>query len=392
MNTNWKKCCLCQKVTNELLQCPTKSKRVDIGVGQGYYSTLSANIIQLNELHDLPMLIDLQRLDEGSGIESTLRENKAVWHKSCYSKFNATQVRRAEKRKSTLEDSELKEGPAKKYTRQSTCSEMEELTCVFFAKSASASEWLREVTTLHLDSRVRKCALDLQDERVLAKLSSKDMVAQEAKYHPKCLVALYNRAAALQAAKDLDQHDDRGNKVSHGIALAELLAYLDETRMHEDVAPVFKLSDLVKLYSSRLQELGVKQHTRQHSTELKNRILAQNPNLKTNKEGRDVLLAFNNDLGPALHKACDDDCDSEAVCLTRAAKIVRRDMFEMQAHFTGSFDQDCQMKSVPHSLLALVNMIHNGPGINSQRMSQATLSTAQLLQYNSSVCRRAKSI
>ena len=86
-----------------------------------------------------------------------------------------------------------------------------------------------------------------------------------------------------------------------------MLAYLDETRMHEDIAPVFKLSDLVKLYSSRLQELGVKQHTRQHSTELKNRILAQNPNLKVNKEGRDVLLTFNNDLGPALHKACDDD-------------------------------------------------------------------------------------
>jgi len=37
-------------------------------------------------------------------------------------------------------------------------------------------------------------------------------------------------------------------------------------------------------------------------------------------------------------------------------------------------------------------MIHNGPGINSQRMSQATLSAAQLLEYNSSVCRRAKSI
>ncbi len=31
-------------------------------------------------------------------------------------------------------------------------------------------------------------------------------------------------------------------------------------------------------------------------------------------------------------------------------------MFEMQAHFTGSFDQDCQVKSVPQSLLALVNI------------------------------------
>ena len=131
--------------------------------------------------------------------------------------------------------------------------------------------------------------------------------------------------------------------------------------MDEDVAPVFKLSDLVKLYSSCIKELGVEQHAHPHSTEHKNHILAEHSNLKAYKEGRDIFLAFDSDLGPALHKACDDDCDSEDICLARAAKIVKRDMFEMQAKFTGSIDQDCQVKSVPHSLLALVNMIHNGP-------------------------------
>ena len=92
------------------------------------------------------------------------------------------------------------------------------------------------------------------------------MVAQEAKYHPKCLVALYNKAANVKT-EDLDQHD-RSDKLCKGIALAELLAYLDEARMDEDVAPVFKLSDLVKLYASRLKELGVEQmlvHTVQSS-------------------------------------------------------------------------------------------------------------------------------
>ena len=200
----------------------------------------------------------------------------------------------------------------------------------FLAEGGSASEPLREVTTLGLDSRVRKCAHDLQDECLLAKLSSKDMVAQEAKYHPKCLVALYNKAANVKT-KDLDQHD-RSDKLCKGIALAELLAYLDEARMDEDVAPVFKLSDLVKLYASRLKELGVEQHARPHSTELKNRILAQNPNLKANREGRDILLCFDCDMGPALPNVCDDDCDSEAICLARAAKIVRRDIFEIQVN------------------------------------------------------------
>ena len=43
------------------------------------------------------MPIDLRRLDEGNGIEATLIEHKAKWHKSCHSKFNATKLVRAEK-------------------------------------------------------------------------------------------------------------------------------------------------------------------------------------------------------------------------------------------------------------------------------------------------------
>ena len=113
--------------------------------------------------------------------------------------------------------------------------------------------------------------------------------------------------------------------------------------------------------------------------------------LKANREGHDILLAFNTDLGHALRKACENDQDSDAICLARAAKIVRRDMLELQAKFTGSFDQDCQVKSVPHSLLALVDMIHNGPNIKSQSMSQSTISMAQLLQYNTSIRRRTGS-
>ena len=38
----------------------------------------------------------------------------------------------------------------------------------------------------------------------------------------------------------LDQHG-RGDKLRQGITLAELLIYIDEARMDEDVAPIFKL-------------------------------------------------------------------------------------------------------------------------------------------------------
>ncbi len=55
----------------------------------------------------------------------------------------------------------------------------------------------------------------------------------------------------------------------------------------------------MKLYSTRLEQLGVKEHTRPHSTDLINRILAQIPDLRARREGRDVLLAFDEDIGPA---------------------------------------------------------------------------------------------
>ena len=177
----------------------------------------------------------------------------------------------------------------------------------------------------------------------------------------------------------------------HSIALAELLAHVEDARTDESAAPFLKLADLVKLYTARLEQLGVKQQNRLNSTKLKDRILSHIPDLSAHREGRDVLLAFASDVGSALRKACDSDYDDDAICLARAAKIVRKDMLKLQSTFTGTFNKDCQVKSVPNSLLTLVSMIHRGPSIKAQGVdgfSQATLSVAQLLQYNCFVRQR----
>ena len=118
MKTDWDKCCLCQRVTTEALQCPAKSKRLDIGVELGY-STLYANIKRFSELCELPIPVDLDWLDEENGIKATFLNNKAMWHKSCYNKFNTTKLQRAEKRKCSIEDIEPETTPARKYTRKS---------------------------------------------------------------------------------------------------------------------------------------------------------------------------------------------------------------------------------------------------------------------------------
>ena len=58
---------------------------------------------------------------------------------------------------------------------------------------------LRHASTFQLDIHVRQCALKLQDKPLLAILSAGDLIAQEAKYHAKCLASLYNKARDMTA-------------------------------------------------------------------------------------------------------------------------------------------------------------------------------------------------
>ena len=75
--------------------------------------------------------------------------------------------------------------------------------------------------------------------------------------------------------------------------------------------------------------------------------------------------------------------------LVRAAKVVRREMFKHTFSFDGSFTEKCQESVIPHSLLALIKMILEGPNIKFQTQlahtadSKAALSISHLLVFNS---------
>ena len=62
-----------------------------------------------------------------------------------------------------------------------------------------------------------------------------------------------------------------------------------------------------------------------HSTRLKDRILASFPELQAFKDGRDIVLTSNEDIGAALRQACQNDVDNDAYILAQAARIVRKD-------------------------------------------------------------------
>ena len=242
---------------------------------------------------------------------------------------------------------------------------------------------MHHASTFGLDARVRQCALQLQDQSLLAKLSAGDLIALEAKYHAQCLVSPYNRA---RQTKGSDEQEDSCT-MNQGIVLAELVTYIEDTRADNEVVPIFKLADLSRMYSTRAEQLGICLQGRVNSTNLKDRILAYFPDLQAHKEERDIFLVFNKDVGPAIRKACEHDADTDAIHLARAANIVRREIFNKESSFPGTYDSQCQASSVPNSLVALVSMILYGPNIKTQSSylstPQAALTLSQLLKFNS---------
>ena len=256
--------------------------------------------------------------------------------------------------------------------------------CVFFCDNVGGIAGLHVVSTMGIDGSVRLYATKLEDRDLLAKLAPGDMVALEAKYHKKCLSELYNRYIKLNKKEQDGQYL---LAPCHSIALAELISYIDEMRLSETTVPVFRLADLVSVYGERLAELGVENQGYVHPTRLKDRLLLHCPYMKAITQGRDVLLTYDTAVGDAILNACSDK-DTEALQLARAATIVRKQIFDHGHSFDGSLCEEQLNDSVPETLLALVNMILDGPSIKSQThraasSTHAARSIAQLITFNS---------
>ena len=146
------------------------------------------------------------------------------------------------------------------------------------------------------------------------------------------------------------------------------------------------LTDLAKLYNKSLEQLEVVIESKVNVTSLKIRIQAAIPDLQALKQGKQVVLIFNKDVGEALKQATCYSCDDEGIIIAKAPYIVG------DTCFTRTFNDSCQHESVPPILVSLVRMIQGGPNIEAQSSnsvaSQTTLTMYQLLQFNCAIRRR----
>ena len=105
---------------------------------------------------------------------------------------------------------------------------------------------------------------------------------------------------------------------------------MEDLPLEESVVPVFKLSHLAHLYKVRLEQLGVARVKGRIHTKLKLRLLFAFPDLRARTQGRGTFLMFDDEVSCAIRKGCDHD--SESMHLSRAAQIVRREMFDKKSH------------------------------------------------------------
>ncbi|KAJ8399555.1 hypothetical protein AAFF_G00409660 [Aldrovandia affinis] len=146
------------------------------------------------------------------------------------------------------------------------------------------------------------------------------------------------------------------------LVLSELVNYIVETSLSSDAPAIFHLADMSNLYQQRLEQLGVNSPT-VNSTRLKEKLLAEIPELEAHKQGRYVLLAFQVDVGLALSQASKY---SEALIMAKAAKILRRHILDHQSRFDGTFCEECIKDAIPPILLQFIGMVEHGADIKSQ--------------------------
>lgn len=369
--TDWKKCCLCQEdKKNENLKSPPTRYHTD----QDGYLMIARNIPLFHSINEMPIRLDPTRLDEGHGIEDTLRKNNAKYHQSCRALFSNTKLARAQKRIAT--SNICSEESSTKMRRTSLDSKC--FVCFLCEKESMPPD--RQAMTLKLNKRLKECAKNLSDGRLLAILSAGDVVALELKYHASCLVALYNKEKA-HLTQTVNNKNLRSTPDVHPLVFSELITYMTEARISSEGPKVFRLAEMVCLYKQRLQQLGV-QSPEVNSTRLKEKLLEELPELEAHKKGRDILLAFQDDVGFALADTCDF---SEAIVLAKAAKILRKHMLDHKSTFDGAFCMESLEDTVPSSLLQFVGMVEHGADIKSQirfGVSKTDTAIAQLLQYN----------
>ena len=231
----WGRCFICQAVTHDKLICPaTHSWQVDKSLG---YRSIAKQLKKFEEIGELPNSIRRRNYFLSyEELTESLFQNKAKFHKHCKNRYDEHHYGRATKKRKSMgnDENDLISTP-KTRARYSAHNFVPQC---FFCKKVGTDVNLTQAQTLSLDRRIRDAAIQLQDEKLLAKLNAGDMIAIEAVYHKTCLATLYNRLRDFNNKSDSNEESEKS--IMEGIVLGEIIQYLRDTHRYSDIIPELK--------------------------------------------------------------------------------------------------------------------------------------------------------
>ncbi|CAG9762315.1 unnamed protein product [Ceutorhynchus assimilis] len=107
----------------------------------------------------------------------------------------------------------------------------------------------------------------------------------------------------------------------------------------------------------------------------------QFPSLKEHKCGREYILIPNE--SNVLNNISESDSEGDALGFNRFINNVRSSVFSSNVAFRGEFEENCEEKAIPSSLLATINMLLYGSAVHTEcRASKPGVTICQLIMFN----------
>ena len=366
--------------------CQTKNRNDDKelrSTEQGLH-TLSNNLIEFWKIGKLDIqsscLTNEFENDAPSFFKSFVL-NKDVYHKDCHSRYNRQKLER-EKAKFE-EEKKISSMPSRRSISKtkvskniicSICTVTDDPNNTHAAGTYHAKKHKVDGThNKELTGKMEEMANVTENEELLKLLSTGDLAANEKYYHGDCykeLMNKYNRINAGTSSKEFDIQWMKARAFS---------CVVDYILSEEDANPgsVFKVIELERNYIQQLDEYNI--HEASHFTRFCERLLSNIDNLQSiNIDGK-LSVTFTKTIEGVVK----DHVQSPYSFLSSVRKVVipiRKQMFEINNTFTGQYNDNSQVDSVPKQLLLLMSMLIN---VIEPERQQDVLSCAQLVVFNS---------
>ena len=161
-------------------------------------------------------------MNNGDGIAQTFTKHGARFHKACRNGYDDQKVARLSSSKET-DDMETAEMASPCKTRSSLNVSDSKNSCIFCDVGAGTKK-LVCVATLEIGPHIYAHAKELNDRKLLAKLTNTDLVAIEAKYHKSCYRQFLNRYRSYKPSKNAESSVHRTKKLTYGWSSVSLFS------------------------------------------------------------------------------------------------------------------------------------------------------------------------